>query len=417
MVKEEKQEKLAVANVKFNSYNPNVMSPEKFKELKDSIKRDGLQQPILVRRLEGANEFEVIDGEHRLRAGRELGLKHMDIVVRDVDEDTAMRLCYQINEARGQLDLFKQAKFFEDLAPRFEDYANVAKDYGLSTDFVADRIAVAHLTQEDIERLQKITPKDVVLTAPHWIVYADLSPEERIELGKQVKTSYVEWTFAGFKELAREAKKEVKELKEFKASLEKSKYPDCPKCKGKAVKKSWREGEVTCSKDHEWSLKDGKIHQERLTVYNEATGESRSNEKQKFPRTLNVDVGFDAAVKTIFSKVMANVKDLECIKFEGKDGLFYEFNFVDLTFNGKGAKKLYVKKGKDHNGQELILVDDDGKKKIELKAFHLTKKTDDEAREWVKFLGGNVVERVKKEKMKGSKGAMPPAFVKMVKTK
>jgi ParB-like chromosome segregation protein Spo0J len=85
--------------------NPNVQSKRQFKALKESIKRYGFVVPIITNR-----DLLVADGEHRLKAAKELGMKQVSVVklpVNDVDR----RLLRQVmNKIRGEHDLFLDAK-------------------------------------------------------------------------------------------------------------------------------------------------------------------------------------------------------------------------------------------------------------------------------------------------------------------
>ena len=69
-----------------NRYQPRLnFRPEKLEELIDSIKEKGIVQPVIVRK-NSENEFELIAGERRLRAAKELGFTEIPAVIKDVDD-------------------------------------------------------------------------------------------------------------------------------------------------------------------------------------------------------------------------------------------------------------------------------------------------------------------------------------------
>jgi len=91
--------------LRVDGQNPNVQSRRQFKALKESIKRYGFVVPIVTNR-----DLLVADGEHRLKAAKELGMKKVSVVklpVNDVDR----RLIRQVmNKIRGEHDLFLDAE-------------------------------------------------------------------------------------------------------------------------------------------------------------------------------------------------------------------------------------------------------------------------------------------------------------------
>ena len=59
--------------------------------LVESIKTDGILQPLLVRPV-GNNQYELIAGERRYRAAREIGLKEVPVTIRELTEQQALRI-------------------------------------------------------------------------------------------------------------------------------------------------------------------------------------------------------------------------------------------------------------------------------------------------------------------------------------
>lgn len=84
-----------------NTWNPNRMNAFMYAKELQSIKDHGIVDPITVRKV-GENRFEIIDGEHRWRAVRDLGYRKVPVYILDVDELEAKKLTILLNELRGQ---------------------------------------------------------------------------------------------------------------------------------------------------------------------------------------------------------------------------------------------------------------------------------------------------------------------------
>jgi len=94
-----------VEKLRVDHENPNRMSARQFKALKKGIQRWGFIVPIITNK-----DYLVADGEHRLRAARDLGMKQVSVVKLPVD-DVDRRLLRQVmNKIRGEHDLFLDAE-------------------------------------------------------------------------------------------------------------------------------------------------------------------------------------------------------------------------------------------------------------------------------------------------------------------
>jgi len=116
-----------------------VFEEEKIKELANSIKEQGLLQPIQVR-LAG-KKFVIIDGERRWRAFKLLGYKTIPAFVLDVDERKARILAFIQNMQRVELSEYEKAKairniLFDDKGNRVMSIAELAKETGFSERYI-----------------------------------------------------------------------------------------------------------------------------------------------------------------------------------------------------------------------------------------------------------------------------------------
>jgi hypothetical protein len=99
--------------LKPNPWNPNVQDSFIFEKEKESIRRFGFVVPITVREM--GDSWEIIDGEHRWKAAKELGYLSIPVIVIDVTEEEAKQLTIVLNETRGEANPEKLKALLADL--------------------------------------------------------------------------------------------------------------------------------------------------------------------------------------------------------------------------------------------------------------------------------------------------------------
>lgn len=105
---------LQLSRIKFNKNQPRKNFDEQsLEELADSIKQNGVLQPILVRRV-GQN-YEVIMGERRCRAAKLAGLKEIPVAIKDVDDEDVFKLAMIENLQRSDLNPIEEAQGYQKL--------------------------------------------------------------------------------------------------------------------------------------------------------------------------------------------------------------------------------------------------------------------------------------------------------------
>jgi len=103
-----------------NPQNPNRMSDGTFRKLLGHIKRTGNYEPIIVRKHPGRQGcFEIINGHHRFRVLKELGLSQADCIVWQVDDTETMLLLTTLNRLCGHDILEKKSELVRKLSARF----------------------------------------------------------------------------------------------------------------------------------------------------------------------------------------------------------------------------------------------------------------------------------------------------------
>ena len=117
-------------------------------ELADSIRIQGLVQPIVVRELAGKNGYEIIAGERRWRAAQLAGLHEVPVVVKSVSDQTAMCLGLIENIQREDLSPLDEAQALSRLLHEFSmTHEAVAESVGRSRSSVSNLIRLLDLAE------------------------------------------------------------------------------------------------------------------------------------------------------------------------------------------------------------------------------------------------------------------------------
>src|ERR1044071_5412835 len=136
-------------------YQPRLdMRPETLQELADSIKAQGVVQPIVVRPIdtpEGAGHarYEIIAGERRWRAAQLAGLHEIPAVVRRVPDEAAIAMALIENIQRENLNPLEEARALERLISEF----------GITHQQAADAVGRSRAAVSNLLRLLELTPE------------------------------------------------------------------------------------------------------------------------------------------------------------------------------------------------------------------------------------------------------------------
>lgn len=118
----------------------------KMAELVQSVQRDGLLQPILVRR--AGDKYEIIAGERRWRAAVEVGLKTVPAVLREVSDPDMLRVALVENLQREDLNPIEEAGAYRELMERFGlTQEDLATEVGKDRSTVANALRLLKLPQ------------------------------------------------------------------------------------------------------------------------------------------------------------------------------------------------------------------------------------------------------------------------------
>ena len=113
---------LRVAQLRSGRYQPRTRMDEgSLYELAESIKSQGVMQPVLVRPLAGsANDYEIIAGERRVRAATLAGLDEVPVLVKDVPDEAAAVMALIENIQREDLNPLEEAQGLQRLVNEFK---------------------------------------------------------------------------------------------------------------------------------------------------------------------------------------------------------------------------------------------------------------------------------------------------------
>ena len=126
-------------------------------ELTRAIQSQGIIEPLIVRRIGGADDgphYELIAGERRLRAARAAGLETVPIVVRELDDRAALEMSLVENIAREDLSPIEEAFAFARLVKHFAlSHEEIAGRVGKSRPYVSNAIRLLELAPPVIEMI------------------------------------------------------------------------------------------------------------------------------------------------------------------------------------------------------------------------------------------------------------------------
>jgi ParB family transcriptional regulator, chromosome partitioning protein len=143
-------------------YQPRVdMRPESLIELAESIRMQGVVQPIVVRPLDvpdahGVRRYEIIAGERRWRAAQQAGLREIPAIVRAVADDAAIAVALIENIQRENLNPLEEARALQRLISEFGvTHQQAADAIGRSRAAVSNLLRLLELPPEVCERVER----------------------------------------------------------------------------------------------------------------------------------------------------------------------------------------------------------------------------------------------------------------------
>jgi ParB family chromosome partitioning protein len=145
---------LPVLQIRPNPFQPRQhFDPERLRELAESIRQQGVMQPILVRR--GAEGYELLAGERRLRAAQMAGYHTIPALVKSANDQQALEVALLENLQREDLNPIEEARAYQRLQAEFQlTQDEVAQRVGRDRSSVTNMLRLLRLPvslQTDIE--------------------------------------------------------------------------------------------------------------------------------------------------------------------------------------------------------------------------------------------------------------------------
>ena len=174
--------KLDVGELQPGKYQPRSrMDQDSLAHLAESIKSQGIMQPILVRPVE-PGKYEIIAGERRWRASQLAGLKEVPVLVREVPDEAALSMALIENIQREELNPLEQAVGIQRLVDEFGmTHQGAADAVGYSRSAISNLLRLLNLAEPVQELLMQGK-----IDMGHARSLLSLGPAEQIEIGNLI---------------------------------------------------------------------------------------------------------------------------------------------------------------------------------------------------------------------------------------
>jgi ParB family chromosome partitioning protein len=169
-------------------------------ELQDSIRSKGILEPILVRAK--GSRFEIIAGERRYMASRNLGLKELPCIDMDVEDNEAMEIALIENLQRKDLNIFEEADGLQALADLHQySHEQISAKIGKARSTITEILSIACIpqpardiiakaggfSQSTLVEIAKLKTEEDMVKFAHDIAERRLTREDTRDLAKYLK--------------------------------------------------------------------------------------------------------------------------------------------------------------------------------------------------------------------------------------
>ena len=182
-----KTEGVSVTQIPLDDLTPGQFQPRTkmhkstLEELSQSIKEQGILQPLIVRRL-ASGRFEIVVGERRWRAAQLAGISSVPAIIRDLNNDETAKIALIENLQREDLNAVEEAKGLDRLKREFGlTQDEVATSTGKARSTIANSLRILSLPQSVLEMLSK-----GIIEKGHAKLLASLTPKEAEIIAKKI---------------------------------------------------------------------------------------------------------------------------------------------------------------------------------------------------------------------------------------
>ena len=217
---------LDIANIAPGRYQPRKIFDQKsLDELGESIAAHGIIQPLIVREV-ACGKYEIIAGERRWRAAKFAGLSQVPVVIRDIDDKTAMAFGVIENIQRKDLNPIEESQSIKRLLVEFKlTQEEVAKSLGRPRATITNMLRLLDLsdpvkTMLEIGKIQ-VGHAKVLLPLPHDLQYQAAALVESKQLSVRATETLVKRICLSKNSKLVDNKSDLYFVNELKRNLEK----------------------------------------------------------------------------------------------------------------------------------------------------------------------------------------------------
>ena len=159
-IKDNETKRVSISDLTRNPYQPReTFNEAKLEELTNSIKKNGIIQPIAVRSSKSkAGKYEIVAGERRWLAAQKAGLHDIPVTVLELSDVEALEVAIVENIQRDDLNPVEEARGYKRLSEEFNyDHENISKLMSKSRSHVSNTLRLLTLPQDVISMLEEGT--------------------------------------------------------------------------------------------------------------------------------------------------------------------------------------------------------------------------------------------------------------------
>ena len=152
--------KVAISDLSRNPYQPReIFNEDKLVELANSIKKNGIIQPIAVRPHKSeAGKFEIVAGERRWLAAQKAGLHDIPVTILELSDKESLEVAIVENIQRDDLNPIEEARGYKRLSEEFDyDHEGISKLMSKSRSHVSNTLRLLSLPADIISMLEEGT--------------------------------------------------------------------------------------------------------------------------------------------------------------------------------------------------------------------------------------------------------------------
>ena len=201
---------IRISDIQKNPYQPRKeFSKEKIQELAQSIKENGLIQPIIVRQSPVIG-YEILAGERRYRASIAAGLSEIPVIIKKLSDQDMMVHSIIENLQREDLNPIEEAKAYQSLIDKGYTHADIAEKMGKSRPYITNLVRL--LTLPDFILTEVEAGK---LSQAHARLLIQLSTDEQKKLLYRIQTEDLSVRQVEYLLKEEKNKKKIKEKDHF----------------------------------------------------------------------------------------------------------------------------------------------------------------------------------------------------------